>query len=191
MKIPIKDIKFVKELYPRFELDNYVVNQYRQSIETLPPILISKNHILIDGYHRLVAHKLEGLTEIDVEFFDSEDDKEIFVEAIKRNSTHGKQLTIEEKQRLTPLLYEKGFSIENIMEILAVGKQKVYDWTKDLRDEEKKQRDVEILELYLQCWTQEQIAEKLGESQPTIARSIQNSMNGKTNIVPDNENPKS
>ena len=79
MKIKIVDVRFIKELYPRFELDNYTVNQYRQSIDQLPPILISKNNILIDGYHRIQAHKLEELDEIDADVFDSEDDKEILL----------------------------------------------------------------------------------------------------------------
>jgi len=186
VKVKIDDIKFIKELYPRFELDNYSVNQYRQSVELLPPILISKNNILIDGYHRLTAHKLEGKTEIEAEFFDSEDQQEIFIEAIKRNNAHGKQLSIDEKRRLTPILYEKGISLDDIGSILAVGKTKIYDWTKTLREKETEQRNIEILDLYLQCWTQEQIAEKLEVSHQTIGRAVQDSVDGKMDIIPDN-----
>jgi len=172
MKVKIEDIKFVKELYPRFELDNYTVNQYRQSIDSLPPILISKNYVLVDGYHRLVAHRIEGLAEIEVEFFDSEDEAEIFLEAIRRNSIHGKQLSIEEKKRLAPILFKKGISIEKIINILAVKKSIVYEWTEKERANERETRDAEILELYLQCWTQKQIAEKLGIDHRTVGITL-------------------
>src|SRR4030042_310849 len=180
MKVKIDQIKFVKELYPRFELDNYVVNQYRQSIETLPPIVVSKNYVLIDGYHRIIAYKLEQIEEIEAEVLDIEDEKDIFLEAISRNSSHGKQLTIEEKSKLAPKLYEMGVTLEEIVHVLAVGKSKIYDWTKNLREKEEEKRDAEILELYLQCWTQEQIADKLGVDHRTIGRSLDQSIGQKS-----------
>jgi len=185
MMIKIDEVKFIKEFYPRFELDNYVVNQYRQSIETLPPIVLSKDMILIDGYHRLIAHKLEEISEIEAEILDIDDEKEIFLEAIARNSSHGKQLQIEEKAKLAPKLYSMNVSLEDISRILAISKTKVYDWTSNLREKEKNQRNAEIFDLYLQCWSQEQIADKLGESTSTVSRSLQISTNGKMQ-VPDN-----
>lgn len=178
MKIQIKKIKYIKELYPRFQLDNYSVNQYRLNIDELPPIIISKNHVLVDGYHRLIAHKLEGRTEIEAEFFDSEDEQEIFIEAIKRNSSHGKQLAMDEKARLAPRLYMMGVSIDEIPHILAVGKSKAYDWTQKLRDNEKDERNAEIIELYLQCHSSRDIEKKLDVSDTTIQRVIQNSISG-------------
>ena len=172
MKVPIAGIKFVKDLYPRFELDNYTVNQYRQSIDQLPPILISKNNVLIDGYHRIQAHKLEERDEIEAEVFDSEDEKEILLEAIRRNSTHGKQLAIEEKRKLAPRLYLMGVDRDEIVGLLSVTKRFVDGWTKDIRAKEKKERDVETLELYLQCYTQEEIAEMLQISKMTVSRAV-------------------
>ena len=187
MKIKIDDVKFIKELYPRFELDNYVVNQYRQSIETLPPIVLSKNMILVDGYHRLIAHRLEEKSEIEAEILDIDDEKEIFLEAIARNSSHGKQLQIEEKAKLAPKLYSMNVSLEEISRILAISKTKIYDWTQSLREREKEQRDVEVLDLYLQCWTQEQIAEKIELSQMAISKILNKtiSTNGES-FTPDN-----
>ena len=146
-KIKIDEIKLIKELYPRFEADNYTVNQYRQSIEMLPPILVARNNVLVDGYHRLLAHKLEGYKEISAEVFDSENEKEIWLEAIKRNSTHGRQLSIEEKTALAPKLYKLGISTKDIMDFLAVGKRVVYNWTEKERANEKEKRDAEVLEL--------------------------------------------
>ena len=99
MKIPIDQIKFEKDLYPRFQADNYTINQYRLCIDQLPPITLTKDNILVDGYHRLLAHKLEGLTEIDAEFIETSDRLELLLESIRRNSIHGKQLSIDEKRK--------------------------------------------------------------------------------------------
>lgn len=145
MKIKINEIQFIKELYPRFELDNYTVNQYRQSIDQLPPILISKNNILIDGYHRIQAHKLEELDEIDSDVFDSDDETEILLEAIRRNSSHGKQLSISEKKGLAKRLFtlfkadiaKPSDRKKKIEQILSVNVRTIVNWTKDLDKEEK------------------------------------------------------
>ena len=190
MKIKIDEVKFIKELYPRFELDNYVVNQYRQSIETLPPIVLSKNMILIDGYHRLIAHRLEEISEIEAEILDIDDKKEIFLEAIARNSSHGKQLQIEEKSKLAPKLYSMNVSLEEISRILAISKTKVYDWTSNLREKETERKDIEVLDLYLQCYSYNEIEEKLkmGHGTPSnrLLKTLEKiSANGKI-LQPDN-----
>lgn len=163
MKVPIDDIKFIKELYPRFELDNYTINQYRQSIDQLPPILISRNKILIDGYHRIQAYKLEERIEIEAEVLDIEDEKGILLEAIRRNSTHGKQLAIEEKRKLTPQLWKMGVQdTGELAGIFSVSPRTIRNWTQKLREEADKERDTEILELYLQYYERDEIGEIVG-----------------------------
>lgn len=173
MKVLIADITFVRELYPRFEADNGTINQYRQSINQLPPIILTKENVLVDGYHRLLAHKLEGLHEIEVTFIDCQDESEILIEAIKRNSTHGIQLSIKEKKVLARKLWELGVKdVGKIGTILSIEPRTVNKHTEDLRRDEKEQRDAEILELYLQCLTQEEIAKKLGITDGTVSNVL-------------------
>jgi len=80
-----------------------------------------------------------------------------------------------------------GIPIEEIPHILAVGKSKVYDWTRNLRDKEREERDIEILELYLQCFSQKEIADKLEIAQRTVSNTLSNfSTNGDfANKIPD------
>lgn len=93
MKVNIDNIKFIQNLYPRVSLDNDIVNSYCLNLDALPPITITKNMILVDGYHRLVAYKVSGRNEIECELpLDITEEKDILIEAIKRNSTHGLQL---------------------------------------------------------------------------------------------------
>jgi len=180
MKVSIDEIKFIKDLYPRFELDNETVNTYRNAIDKLPPITISKNKILIDGYHRLTAYRLEGRKEIEAEIFDSENEDEIFMEAIKANTKHGKQLSIKEKRNLAKILYKKMVSLngalktknKEIAEILSVSEGSISNW---LRKEIEQQNEIEaqeILELYLNCYSQQEIAEMKGVSQVTVKNKL-------------------
>ena len=182
MKIPIEKIYFNKEIYPRFEANNSTVNQYRQAIESLPPILVTKEkqledgtfkNELIDGYHRILAHKLEGRTEIEVEIFESDDPQEILIEAINRNNSHGRQLSTKEKRKNAHRLFKIGVTnLDEIASILSVTTRSARDYTKDLRKKAGEERDAEILELYLQCYSYREIAEKLDINHQTVGNIL-------------------
>ncbi len=165
--LKIDDIIFVEKLYPRFDMDNNAVEQYRLNLEALPPIVISQNHILIDGKHRLRAYQLSKKEEIPVEILDMTDETEILKETIKRNSTHGKQLDMKEKKSLAQKLFSK-VAEDEMIALLAVSKRVIYDWTKDQRQEQKDEEKKKIIDLYLKCWTQERIASEIGISIGTV-----------------------
>jgi hypothetical protein len=64
-----------------------------QSDETLPPIIVHRDSMrVIDGMHRLKAAELRNQREIDVRFFDGDED-EVFVLAVRANTKHGLPLT--------------------------------------------------------------------------------------------------
>ena len=129
MRLPLDQIEVRKDLYPRFEYDKETVNSYRLSIDELPPIVISESHILIDGYHRLIAHRIEQKEDIEVEILPITDEMEILKEAIRRNSTHGKRLSREEKKKWANKLYDDNESVKDIATIMgffAQRLQKVY-----------------------------------------------------------------
>ncbi|MEV6980306.1 ParB N-terminal domain-containing protein [Sphaerisporangium sp. NPDC051017] len=64
-----------------------------QSGEVLPPIIVHRETMrVIDGMHRLKAAELRDQREIDVRFFDGDED-EVFVLAVRANTKHGLPLT--------------------------------------------------------------------------------------------------
>ena len=172
MKVKIPDIKTIEELYPRNEVDKKLVEAYGLNLEELPPIVVSKDMILVDGQHRLMAHTIAKEKEIEAEILDITDKKDIFREAIKRNARHGKQFTIEEKQRLAKQLLKTGDKVKAIASDLGVSRQFVEKWTKAEREEENEGRNKRILEAYLKCETQEAIAEKENVVQKTVSNVI-------------------
>lgn len=195
IEVGVDDVVFKKELYPRFELNGETVNKYRLAINFLPPIIISKNKILVDGYHRLVAHKLEKADRIKAVVLDIEEEGDILLESIKRNSTHGKQLSFKEKKENARKLYKLNgkhrITQEEIANILSVSQPSVTGWLKDLITTEKEAEDTKILELYLNCQTQEEIAEKLGISQRGVGKRLKSIFrifikDSKSSITPSN-----
>lgn len=162
IEINIDDVIFEPSKYPRRKWDSMTVTMLRNAIDNIPPIQINKNRILIDGLHRLQAHKLEGKTTIKAIVRDTKD-QDILWEATRLNATHGKQLTLEEKEELSKRFFkEKNLTEAEIANALSVSIGKISEWVSNIRKERNEDRNQKILELYLRCWTEERIAEEVG-----------------------------
>jgi len=178
MKVKISKIRNIDDLYPREEVDKKLVEAYSLNLDELPPIVLSKDMILIDGQHRLLAHSVAKRKEIEAEVLDITDEKEIFREAIKRNAKHGKQFSIKEKQKLAKKLLKIGNKVKEIADDLAVSDRFVRKWTEKEREEENEERNKRILDLYLRCETQERIAERENIALGTVSKTLTNFKNG-------------
>lgn len=164
----INEIKW--DHYPRAEPNQKQVELYRLAIDDLPPIYVNPNGYGIDGKHRCLAYLQEGRDEINVTVIDILDE-EVLVESIRRNATHGLQLAMADKRRLAPMLYAT-IEVDEIARLLSVHRNSVLNWTKDLREEETKEEDRIIWNMYLACATHQKIADTVGLTQPTISERI-------------------
>ncbi len=99
MKIPVNDVEFVKELYPRLREDDAAIERYRVALDRLPPIVVARGCVLVDGFHRWQAHRRENVAEIDAIDLGNLTETEIVKESIQRNSSHGRQLETSDKRR--------------------------------------------------------------------------------------------
>jgi ParB-like chromosome segregation protein Spo0J len=63
-----------------------------------PPIVVTSDHLVIDGRHRLAAAQRLGLTELQARVFDGSPD-EAFVEFVRCNVGHGLPLSLSERRR--------------------------------------------------------------------------------------------
>jgi len=179
----IADIIFRDDLYPRFRKDQDLVELYSNSIEYLPPIKVSQQNILIDGWHRLKAHQLAKCSEIKVDTITVESEKELKKLAYQFNSNHGLQLKAEEKKTFANEMIGE-MTVDELTKILSVSRQIVELWTKAKRGQQEEERNRKILELYLRAWnTQETIAGVFGVEQKTISNIINASKNAKISEI--------
>jgi hypothetical protein len=176
--LPTEHVEYVKELYPRLRPDDDAIERYRHSIDALPPIVVARGRVLVDGYHRWQAHKREGLETVPAVDLGNLTDAEIFNESIRRNATHGQQLSAADKKRLarklwTTLAHLSGTERQaEIMALLAVSERSVQQWTAEARKSEKDEQKSKAWDLWLDCLTQDEIAEQVGVPRPTIASWI-------------------
>jgi len=171
--VRVDDVQLVKELYPRDGWDNETVNRYMLNLDKLPPIVLTRDHVLVDGYHRLLAHRTAGKTEIKARFIDIPKDRVLW-EAARLNAAHGRQLTKTEKMRLARIFYKNnGCTLQEISEVLAVSTGTLSGWLRNVIQQAREEQKQKIIELYLDAKnTQQEIADKIGLSRSRIAEIV-------------------
>lgn len=176
-RIPLDKITHVKELYPRLREDEAAIERYRAALDQLPPIVVAHGRILVDGFHRWKAHEREHAKDIAAVDLGVISDAEIVCESIRRNATHGQQLSQADKRRLAGELWLKhlahmpnGERAAEIMALLSVSRDSVERWTKDARQFEKQTQQDRTWDMWLDCLSEREIAERIGVDQATISR---------------------
>jgi hypothetical protein len=175
----VDEIVFREDLYPRLEVNYEKVKEYEEILTALPPITVNQDKILIDGAHRWYAFKNKEQKEIDVNILETKDDDDIALKAIELNAKHGFQLTQKEKKDAVVSFYKKilektakTYDTKRLKETFSIPDRTFTDWTKDMEDKLEGKRLELILDLYLQCKTQEEMEDAVGLKQNTISDKI-------------------
>ena len=169
-KLQIDQIIVRDDLYPRLKKDPVLVQKYTSELDVLPPIEVNQRNELIDGWHRLVAYKTAGIEEIPVIVTKTGSDVETLALAITRNAKHGQQLSSDDKKKMAQRLFSGGAGLEKdkIAEILSVTPKTVSKYLSEDLKQIKKEQNRKILDMYLTCCTQEEIAEEVSLPRKTI-----------------------
>jgi len=134
MKLKCEQIMFEPLVYPRRlnekgEPDWVKVYRYSRKMvagQSFPPITVCKlkgqvKYLLVDGYHRLKAWRdLLKKREVDVQLIQCKNLDEIYIESLRRNSSHGIQLSPYEITNAILKLKDKGYSENSIGKILGM-----------------------------------------------------------------------
>ena len=173
--LPVSEVVFRADLYPRINHDSALVQKYAGNLEVLPPIEVNQHNELIDGWHRWTAHKSAKAKEIPVTVTNTASDAEFLALACRRNSTAGQQLTDKDKRKMAIRLYNsgEGSTKDEIAEILSVTLRSVNGYLKDIDDQLKTEREETMTALWLSCYSQKDIADAVGIDQATVARFLQ------------------
>lgn len=172
--IDIAGVRFVKDLYPRLKPSDEVIDRYIDALDNLPPIVIARGGILVDGFHRWQAHVRTNCTSINAEDLGDLSDGEIMREAYRRNATHGHQLNAADKKNAADHLYRSLSHLDadaryaEIAEVLGINVATAKKYAADARRDEKEQQQAKAWDMWLDCHTQVDIAEVIGVPRPTV-----------------------
>lgn len=106
----IEDLVFDWRLYPRKQIDQQVVENYARALRAgsvFPSVkvgLFNGRKILVDGVHRVSSRKLLKIGYVDCSILPFHSEAELFAEAVRLNSSHGKAFCeIELKENIKRL----------------------------------------------------------------------------------------
>lgn len=170
----VSEIVWREDLYPRFEPVPSRIQQYAECIDLLPPIEINQRNELIDGYHRWTAHKKANVDVIQVTVTPTQSDAELDRLMARRNADFGIQLTQEEKKRKAVGWFQSlTGDTAQIARDLSVSERTVSRWLARKKKDLKVERDRRIAEMWLACYTEEEIAEAVKVDQSTVSRQCE------------------
>jgi len=120
----IRDLVFDWTFYPRKEVDQATVENYARALEAgaaFPPIrvgLYQGKKIVVDGFHRVAARQRFLMEVIDAQILSFETEADLFAEAVRLNSSHGKGFTEKELKANIKRLQHYNFDIEEIQSLV-------------------------------------------------------------------------
>lgn len=173
--IKVSEVIWREDLYPRMKLDPTTVQKYAENLEILPSIEVNQHNELIDGYHRLTAHKKANAETIAITVTKTGSDVELLALACQRNAAHGLQLNDQDKRKMAIRLYASGTGMneKEIATTLSVSLRSISGYLSDVNKQLREERREKIAAMWLACYTQEEIAEAVGISQMEASRETQ------------------
>jgi DNA-binding CsgD family transcriptional regulator len=169
----VSEIVWREDLYPRINADPATIQKYAENLEVLPPIEINQHNELIDGYHRWTAHRKINAETIPVTVTQTISEAEFLKLAIMRNAAHGLQMSNEDKRSMARKLYTaNGTNKDEIAKILSVTPRSVANWVQDIDKARKEERDRKIFEMWMTCYSLDEIAEAVNITKETVSAQI-------------------
>lgn len=196
-QIRIQDIVWDSKIYPRGKWSTSTIERYADALEAgaeFPPVILeAETNRLLDGKHRLEAHKKAGLAEINAEWRSVPNGMTARYFAATLSSAHGDRLSnadikaiaeeeFESNPKIDPTTWGRG---------LGVSKSTVYRWVSHILERERNGRANVAWRLGKLGWTQQQIGSLFGVDRSLISGDVKNSHLGKIHeVIGDNWNDK-
>lgn len=126
VKVKVSELVFDFNLYPRQQIDaGHLRNMMtaREAGIEFPPIYADrKSKRITDGFHRasLARRMHKEKAEIQVIFVDYESDQAMFLDALRRNASHGRNLTTYDRTHAIILADNLGLTHDVVAEALGM-----------------------------------------------------------------------
>ena len=179
-KIRLSEVVFNEDIYPRKEHDPSLVQCYADCMDSIQArgnyMSVAKDNTLLDGRHRHMAYrenKLDDDVLITVLEYPVESNKDKFELAVELNSSHGKQLSQEDKKKSVITLFtEHGVPPSKAAKIVSVRKKTALKWTESLRKAQDQLINEKIFDLHLSCHTDKEISGIVKLAEQTVRDRI-------------------
>jgi len=181
--LPVEAVVYREDLYPRSLTDHNKVQDYAENLEVMPPIEVNHHNILIDGWHRWMAHKKEGLTTVQVRVTQTTSDRHLKRLAVRSNRNHGLQLSRDDKQRYAREQYRDASLRDRealkteLCSDLSIPLRTLNSWLRRIDEDTEKEIKERAVAMWLSCHTQQEIAEHCSVTQGRVSQWLDKLIN--------------
>jgi len=192
LNIPLKEVCFDEDIYPRLKKSPTTEDAYKESLEagaTFPPIEVQyvnidgeRKTLLLDGYNRLEAHKKAGRETIEAVFWKkgvldkNENFVDLMVRAAELNTKHGLRLSQGDAKNQLQKIAETEEALDLIWKDIAKKFEVTAEWASNcvsaILASKRMSRDALMYKLSLLGWTQVEIGELFELTQGRVAQNI-------------------
>lgn len=190
-EIKISEVVFDPAIYPRIEWSQATVNRYAEAInagDEFPPIVLEADtNRLLDGMHRLQAHKQALKDEIRVVWQTIPDGVPPKLYAASLSAKHGDRIKGDELKAIAREIAEANpdYPIKTIAKYSGVTPKTASKWVGDIVEHQRNLLKLQALFLRRADWSQTQVAQHLGKSQATISEWLSEMSTGTFPIAED------
>jgi len=180
-RVKIADLKLDSSIWPRHTLDEEAIERYRDCLDELPPIRVDRETLsVLDGWHRVEAHKREGVETIPVKY-DSYPPHLFIAKAYALNARHGLPVGNEKRDEIIVELSQgkdgaDPMSEEGIAQSMGISQGRVSQVITNLLGAnifvKDKAKVKEAIRLYLSGTSQAKVGERFGVTQQTISSIV-------------------
>lgn len=177
-QIQITEVVYDETIYPRVEWSQSTVNRYAEALtagDEFPAIVLETDtNRLLDGMHRLQAHKQALKDEIRVVWQEVPEGVPAKLFAASLSAKHGDRINGDELKAIAREIAEANpdYDLKTIAKYSAVTRQTVSKWVGDIVEHRRNVRQVAALLLSRAGWSQRQIADFLGVAQKTVSNDV-------------------
>ena len=130
-KLKLEEIILDERIYPREVVSKQTIQQYMSALRqgaTFPPVIVGlyrDKYYLVDGWHRFRAHRRIRRKEINVEIINCSTERDLYIEAVRRNFTHGRPFAEKEKEKIILKLKSMNIDVVDISKLTFVSKNNI------------------------------------------------------------------
>jgi len=128
----IDDLVLDWTIYPRRDIDYSIVHRYAKALRAgsvFPPVkigLFAGKKIIVDGVHRTESRRVLDIDYVDCAILPFESEAELFAEAVKCNSNHGRPFRPVDIKANIKRLKEYKFDVKDIVALTHVPASEIY-----------------------------------------------------------------
>lgn len=176
--VTLDEIIFDESIYPRAAWSQDTVNRYADALEAgehFPPIVLEVGtRRLLDGKHRVEAHRATGRHFVAADLVEIPDGVPAVLYAASLSSRHGDPLAAEDKRRVAREIATASpdYSMVLIAQLLGTTRQTVSNYVGDIVEHRREVRKAKAALLARSGKSVREIADELAVSKSEVSRNV-------------------